>query len=146
MLLCRGNNFGKNCVRIKKHITSLFILLSVSLFPVAAILEHRTSVKRFVSLQFLNSKTIGRTPQMEDQPVARPLPIQTRNKHRQTSMPWVGFEPTIPAFERVKTIHALNRAATVTGFYSTGNIKSYWPLSNSPLTNRDTFEWHLVQF
>jgi hypothetical protein len=27
----------------------------------------------------------------------------------------VGFEPTIPAFERAKTVHALGRAATVTG-------------------------------
>jgi hypothetical protein len=25
----------------------------------------------------------------------------------------VGFEPTIPVFERVKTVHALDRAATV---------------------------------
>jgi hypothetical protein len=30
-------------------------------------------------------------------------------------MPWVGFELTIPAFEREKTIHALDRAATVIG-------------------------------
>jgi hypothetical protein len=28
----------------------------------------------------------------------------------------VGFEPTIPAFERAKTVHALDRAATVIGF------------------------------
>jgi hypothetical protein len=28
-------------------------------------------------------------------------------------MPWVGLEPTIPAFERVKTVHALDHAATV---------------------------------
>jgi hypothetical protein len=28
-------------------------------------------------------------------------------------MPLVGFEPTIPAFERAKTIHALDRAADV---------------------------------
>jgi hypothetical protein len=27
----------------------------------------------------------------------------------------VGFETTIPAFERAKTFHALDRAATVTG-------------------------------
>jgi hypothetical protein len=33
----------------------------------------------------------------------------------QTVMPWVGFEPTIPASERAKTVHALDRAATVTG-------------------------------
>jgi hypothetical protein len=31
----------------------------------------------------------------------------------------LGFEPTIPVFELEKTVHALDRAATVTGF---GNI------------------------
>jgi hypothetical protein len=31
-------------------------------------------------------------------------------------MPCVGFEPTIPASERAKTLHALDRSATVTGF------------------------------
>jgi hypothetical protein len=31
-------------------------------------------------------------------------------------MPRVGLEPTIPAFERVKTVHVLDRAATVIGF------------------------------
>jgi hypothetical protein len=31
-------------------------------------------------------------------------------------MPWVGFEPTVPASERAKTVHALDRSATVTGF------------------------------
>jgi hypothetical protein len=30
-------------------------------------------------------------------------------------MPSVGFEPTILVFERVKTVHALDRAATVIG-------------------------------
>jgi hypothetical protein len=35
-------------------------------------------VKRFVSLQFLNPKTVGRTPRTGDQSIARPLPIQTQ--------------------------------------------------------------------
>jgi hypothetical protein len=38
-----------------------------------------------------------------------------QHRHRinsQTCMPWVGFEPTIPVFERAKTVHALDRAAT----------------------------------
>jgi hypothetical protein len=52
---------------------------------------------------------------MEDQPVARSLPVQrtakTQNKRKQTSLPQVGFEPTIPVFERAKTVHALERAA-----------------------------------
>jgi hypothetical protein len=30
-------------------------------------------------------------------------------------MPQVGLEPTIPAFERTKTVHAQDRAATVIG-------------------------------
>jgi hypothetical protein len=30
-------------------------------------------------------------------------------------MPWVGLELTIPASERAKTVHALDRSATVTG-------------------------------
>jgi hypothetical protein len=30
-------------------------------------------------------------------------------------MPWVGFESTIPASERAKIFHALDRAATVSG-------------------------------
>jgi hypothetical protein len=32
-------------------------------------------------------------------------------------MPWMGFETTIPAFERAKTVHALDRAAIVIGNY-----------------------------
>jgi cytochrome bd-type quinol oxidase subunit 1 len=38
---------------------------------------------------------------------------QTQNKHRQTPMPWVGFESTIPAFEGANRVNALDRTATV---------------------------------
>jgi hypothetical protein len=31
-------------------------------------------------------------------------------------MPWVGLEPTIPASERAKTVHDLDRSVTVTGY------------------------------
>jgi hypothetical protein len=34
---------------------------------------------------------------------------------------WVGFEPTIPVFERAKTVHALDRATTMIDY----NIQ-YW--------------------
>jgi hypothetical protein len=81
-------------------------------------LEHRASVKHLVSLQFLYPETVRRTPWMGDQSVARPLPTQTQNKRRQTSVLWVGFELTIPVFERAKTVHVLDRAATVTGHWS----------------------------
>jgi hypothetical protein len=36
-----------------------------------------------------------------------------QNKRTQTSMPLVGFEPTTPAFERTKTVHAVDCATTV---------------------------------
>jgi hypothetical protein len=36
-----------------------------------------------------------------------------QNKRTQTSMPWVKFEPTIAVFKRAKTVHALDRTATV---------------------------------
>jgi hypothetical protein len=62
---------------------------------------------------------------MGHQPVVRPLPThrttQTQNKRTQTSMPHAGFEATIPVFQRAKTVHALDRAATVTG-YNTSRI------------------------
>jgi hypothetical protein len=62
---------------------------------------------------------VGRTPWTGDQPVTRPLSAhrtaQIQNKCTQTSMPPVGFEPMIPVFQRVKTVHALDRAATVIG-------------------------------
>jgi hypothetical protein len=62
-----------------------------------------------------NLYTVGRTSWKGDQFVARPLSIDrtTQNKLTQTSGPRVGFEPTIPVFERAKTVHALDRAATV---------------------------------
>jgi hypothetical protein len=54
-----------------------------------------------------------------DQSVARLLPAhgtaQTQNKRTQTSIPSIGFEPTIPVIERVKTVHALDSAATAMG-------------------------------
>jgi hypothetical protein len=72
--------------------------------------------------QFLYLYTVGTTPWTGDQPDAGPLPAhrttQTRNKHAQTSMSLLGFEPTIPVFEWAKTVHALDNAATVIGFNS----------------------------
>ena len=60
---------------------------------------------------------VGRTPLCEWSARLRDLYLTTHNNHnRQTSMPPVGFEPTISASERPQT-YALNRAATGTGFY-----------------------------
>jgi hypothetical protein len=40
-------------------------------------------------------------------------------------MPRVVFEPTIPVFEREKTVNALDRAATVIGSISEINIEKH---------------------
>jgi hypothetical protein len=40
---------------------------------------------------------------------------QTQNKRTPTSIPRVGFKPTIPLSERAKTAHALDRVTTVIG-------------------------------
>jgi hypothetical protein len=37
----------------------------------------------------------------------------------------VGFEPTIPVFQQAKTVHALDRAATVICIHITDNLKLY---------------------
>jgi hypothetical protein len=81
-------------------------------------LGNTASVKRLVSLQFLNLRQLvgplgrGISPK-QGRYLLRAT--QTHNKRRQRSMPWVGFEPTIPAFKRAKTFHALDCAATVIG-------------------------------
>ena len=63
--------------------------------------------------------TVGRTPLDEWLGRHRDLHLATHNTHnRQTSMPPVGFEPTISASERPKT-YALDRAATGTGLCRT---------------------------
>jgi hypothetical protein len=55
---------------------------------------------------------------------------QSKHTH-QTSMPWVVFEPMIPAFELGKTVHALDHSATVTSFWviSHWQIVCFWTLS-----------------
>jgi hypothetical protein len=71
--------------------------------------------------QFLNLLlyTVGRTSWTGDQPFARALPThrtaQIQNNRTQTCIPRVEFEPTMSVFERTKTVHALDRAATVIG-------------------------------
>jgi hypothetical protein len=69
--------------------------------------------------RFFGFLTFLHNPWPGDQPAARPLPAhkttQTQNKRTQTSMLQVGFEHTTLLFERAKTVHALDRAATVIG-------------------------------
>jgi hypothetical protein len=52
---------------------SIYLFFLSTYCPVAPTSEHKASVKRFVSLQFLNLHTVGRSPWKKDKPVARPL-------------------------------------------------------------------------
>jgi hypothetical protein len=63
-------------------------------------------VKRFVTFQFLNPKTVGRTPWTGNQPDARPLPTQdnTNTECRQDIHVLSGIraqDPSVPAGEDI---------------------------------------------
>jgi hypothetical protein len=123
--LLLGN--GSTCQNIKNginyqqwevcRICSQYIYIFI--YSCCSHLEHRASVERFVSLQFLNLKQsvgfLGKGISPSQGPYLHRT-TQTQNKRRQKFMRLVGFEPTIPAFEPVKTFHILDRAATVTGY------------------------------
>jgi hypothetical protein len=64
---------------------------------------------------FLLYTTVGRTPWTGDQLVVRRLPNSNTEWTQTNIYVSSGFEPTIPASERVKWVHALDRSATVTG-------------------------------
>jgi hypothetical protein len=85
------------------------------IYSCCSLLKHRTSVKRFVSLQFLNLRqSVGLLGWGISQSQGGFLHTE-QHKRRQTSMPWVGFEPTIPVFELAKTVYALDRTGTLIG-------------------------------
>jgi hypothetical protein len=94
------------------------VVTNLSIYP-----SIHLSVTALVDLgcffQFLNPLRNRWIPRTGDQPVVRPLPThrttQTQNKSTQTFMTRVAFELTIPVFQRAKTVHALDRAASVIG-------------------------------
>jgi hypothetical protein len=100
-------------------------------------LDHRESVKRFASLQLLNLRySVGLVGRVIISSQGRYL-TQTQNKHKQTSMPRVGFELTIPAFEQAKTVHALDRATIVMGPKSFIRIPKCQIMSVGEIKKRD---------
>ena len=67
--------------------------------------------------------TVGRTPLDEGSVRRRDLCLTTHNTHnRNTSMPPLGFKPTISAGERLQT-YTLDRAATGTGSLAFTDVK-----------------------
>jgi hypothetical protein len=117
------------CTESVLTIPLLFTLIKFSIFNtyLPTYLPTYGSTVFFVGplplFQFLNLYRVGRILWAGDQPIARPLAIhrttQTQNTSTQISVPCVGFEPTFPVFERAKTDHELDRAATAIGTIST---------------------------
>jgi hypothetical protein len=86
------------------------VRLSVCLSSRCSHLQHRASVKwSFISLQFLNFRqSVGLLGRVISS--SQGCCLHTNTKQMQSSMSWVGFEPTILLFERAMTVHALARA------------------------------------
>jgi hypothetical protein len=111
------------------------VAISISLFWLFRLRVRNTKIRRSQSFLLLPTHsrcrgclfafhliTLRHTPQSvgllwtRDRPVAQTSTWQHTNTHkRQTSMPPLGFEPTIPASTRPKP-HALDRAATGVGY------------------------------
>jgi hypothetical protein len=86
-------------------------------FPYGSTALYEPGPPRFVEVSRSHTfrhTTVGRT--LDEGPARRrDLYLTTHNTHnRQTSMPSVGFEPTVPVSERPQT-HALGRTATGIG-------------------------------
>jgi hypothetical protein len=99
-------------------VPSFFLPIVLSIYeyvPIAPTWSTRASVKRFVLFQSLNLRQLVRLPGQGTRPSQGRCLTQTQIKRRQTSMPWVGFESTIPVFQRTKTFHTLDRTVTVIG-------------------------------
>jgi hypothetical protein len=104
--------------RITLSVCLSCLSIYLSIYSCYSRLEHKVSVKSFVSFQFLNVRqSIGLLGRGISPSQGRYLhrTTQTQNKHRQTSTPWVGLEFIIPVFEWAKAFHALDCVATVIG-------------------------------
>ena len=105
--------------------TKCVLLFSTNLFAILFFFLWRCGLTRAMTSSFLRfldhtkrRTTVSRTPLEEWSARRRDLYLTTHNtQHRQTSMPPVGFEPTISAGERPQT-YALDRAATGTGLFA----------------------------
>ena len=119
-LYYKHNNYTMlySYIYIYIYIYIVYIYIYIYIF----FLLWRCDLTRVMASSFLRfldhtqrRNTVGRTPLDEWSARRRDLYLTTHNTHnRQTSMPPVGFEPTISAGERRQT-YALDRAVTETG-------------------------------
>jgi hypothetical protein len=96
----------------RRFFTEIFIYAYLSIY-----LWLYSPCGRWPHFQFLNLYTVCRTPTGISPSQGRYLHTEQhkQNKCTQTFMPRVGFEATIPVFDRAKRVHALDRAVAVIG-------------------------------
>ena len=104
---------------IQRHADITYLVLThfLAFFPLWRCCPTRARASSFLRFLYHPQRriTVGRTPLDEWSARRRDLYLTTHNTHnRRTSMPPVGFEPTISTGERPQ-IYALDRAATGTG-------------------------------
>jgi hypothetical protein len=114
--MSQGEVHWRTLVKIDEHPYTIILIYSFFLY-------RNLTVSRFSF--FFGSYTLSRTTLTSDRSVTRPVPeyrtTQTQNNAsthtythtHHTSIPEVGFEPTITASEGAKTVHASDRSATV---------------------------------
>jgi hypothetical protein len=112
---------------------------NIAFFILVSCLASKSSVD-FHHISFVILYKVGRASWVGDQPVARPLPThrttQTQNELTQASMRCVGFEPTIPPFERAKRVHVYEGICLVvhlTSLKNRGCISQNEKLISEPL-------------
>jgi hypothetical protein len=101
------------CIDLESIQNTFFLWLYSPIQTLAA------SMKLSVSLQLLDlGQPVGLLGRVISPSQGLYLHTNTEKRTHNTNttlMPRVGFEPMVPASERAKTVHALDRAATVTG-------------------------------
>jgi hypothetical protein len=149
------HNEVQKCYATFTVICSFFIYSSIALQPLAGTWPF------FSFVIFFTVGLLGRTISSSQGRYLHTRQHKYRKMHTQTSMTCVGFEPTNPAFEWAKAVHALDRAAALIGTVICNSKKSY-PLRSEYLlvtlipvlseikflcdllrwqTERGTYEW-----
>jgi hypothetical protein len=102
------------CAQRAMYVTLIFLFFCLAQQPPPPPWTRASSFSMFLD-HTQRRTTVAMTPLDEWSARSRDLYLTTHNNHnRQTSMPLVGFEPTISAGEQAQT-YAWDRAATGTG-------------------------------
>jgi hypothetical protein len=116
---------------------NLFFFISLPIWSIGLISQFHWSI--FLQMAGLLGRVIS---------PSQGLYLNTwQQKHRinaythRTSMPSVEFEPTIKVSERAKTVHALDRSATVTGSVSVRGVLFLWNLIRADILKAIRFIW-----